>query len=63
VTPCSLVYRYLGLSNKLLCSLVYRYLGLSNKLPCSLVYRYLGLSNKLHGVTSQKTVILAVNSA
>jgi len=58
-----LVYRYLGLSNKLLCSLVYRYLGLSNKLPCSLVYRYLGLSNKLHGVTSQKTVILAVNSA
>ena len=43
--------------------MVYRYLGLSNKLPCSLVYRYLGLSNKLHGVTSQKTVILAVNSA
>jgi hypothetical protein len=31
--------------------------------PCSFVYRYLGLSNKLHGVTSQMTVILAVNGA
>ena len=30
---------------------------------CSFVYRYLGLSNKLHSVTSQKTVILAVNGA